>query len=174
MADEAARLETKTQEKSQRDTVAARVAQLVAMADAARSSGNALDLAAVQQTLGGEAMLDAAVGMMEANVRSDLDNVTVQTALTAALSQQKLIEDAKTQGIITDAQASQLSGLAVAEVKASIPAKSEEPKVEAPAETTAVPVNQVAAKRDELKAAMKPDEIAAKREEQAGKARGVA
>ncbi len=170
MADEAARLETKTQEQSQRNSVAERVAQLIALADAARSSGNPIDLAAVQQTLGSEAMLDAAVGMMQGFVQGDLDNQTVQAALTAALSQQKLIEDAKTQGIITDAQASQLSGLAVAEAKASIPAKSEEVKAEAPAEH----VDQVASKRDELKAAIKPDEIAAQRAEQAGKARGVA
>jgi hypothetical protein len=160
MADEAARLETKAQEQTQRDTVATRVAQLVALADAARSSGNAVDLDAARQALGGEAMLDAVVAMMEANVRGDLDVQVMQTALTTALAQQQLVEG-QTAKIVED-------------LKAATPAKvekAEEPKVEAP-------VDQVAAKRAELEAnAGKPhvDQLAAKRAEQAeAKGRGAA
>lgn len=186
MADESARLE-KAQEQAQRDTVAARVAQLVAMADTARSSGNALDLDSVRQTLGSEAMLDATVAMMEANVRGDLDNVTLQTALTSALAQQKLVESQKTDGVITQAQADQMSAKVVEELKAATPAKSEEPKVEAPAaevkpavETAEKPaehISQVQAMREKLEAGKKDtkgDQVAAEREKQAKQVRGIA
>ena len=166
-------------EQTQRNDIAARVAQLVAMADAARSSGNALDLDAVRQVLGSEAMLDAVVAMMEANVRGDLDNATMQTALTTALAQQQLV-DGQTARIVEELKAATPAKTDEAKVEAAPAAetKPEAPVAEKPAvEATAAPeqpINQVAAKREELKAAIKPDQVAAKRAELAGKPRSVA
>ncbi|MFO0389909.1 MAG: hypothetical protein ACK502_09375 [Alphaproteobacteria bacterium] len=165
MAEEIAK-EVKAQEQAKNNT-AARVAQLVALADAARASGNQIDLEAARQALGSDALLDAAVAMMEASVRGDLDNSVMQSALTAALAQQQLVEG-QTARIVED-------------LKAATPAKAEEVKAEvAPAEVKVEapvaevkptePVNQVAAMRERLEAeAGKPhvDQLAAKRAEPA-------
>lgn len=168
MADEAVQSVSKSQE------IARRVQELIALADTARSSGNALDLAAVQQTLGSEAMLDAAVAMMQGFVQGDLDNQAVQAALTSALAQQKLIEDSKAQGTITEDQATKMTATIVEELKAATPVKAAEvaatPEQPAPA-AEAPHINQVEAKRAELEAsAGKPlaDQVAEARARQAG------